>query len=307
MTFFRYIALIILLGNAFSISANNNIEYGAKVGLSFQFGTHIQRVGLMYEVYYYTPNIQLTQGLSLHYNWKNLGPKKSGFEAQVHAGIQYVWGDSSDRKHYLLSEYSLMNPRKYSFGYMYTHFLDQVETSQAVGSLFFNINRFGFVFENDLFGGRKGYQDKYRTGALALTYVIDSFQIALQTTHWTGMGYEGAKIKSHDYPGKNGYKDLSKAKYGHISHGILALRLDYQWKYMQTFRSEAGIDAEQVRHILQNKFVHDFLVPSGITKYENPHYPMLQADGTPYLFKEGQKIRPAKPYFQTGTNQFMFY
>ena len=104
-----------------------------------------------------------------------------------------------------------------------------------------------------------------------------------------------------------GYKDLTHAKYGKLSHGILAARADYYWKHGQVVRMESGVDAEQIRHLFQNKLVHDFLVPAKLVKHKNPHYPMLQSDGSPYLFKKGQHVRPAKFYFQAGLNQMMFY
>jgi hypothetical protein len=282
-------------------------EFGAKAGVSFQIGTHIQRIGFMYQLYYYAGSVQLSHGSLVHFNRKNLGPAKRGLELQSNIGIQTFWGNPSDESRYLFNEFSLMGNKSYATGYVFKLFVDQVETSQTTGALFLHANKFGFVFENDLLGGPKGYQDKFRTGALAVSYQVDRFLVSLQTTHWTGKSIEGIRHKDPGYPSKYGYKDLTHAKYGKLSHGILAARADYYWKHGQVVRMESGVDAEQIRHLFQNKLVHDFLVPAKLVKHKNPHYPMLQSDGSPYLFKKGQHVRPAKFYFQAGLNQMMFY
>ncbi len=47
--------------------------------------------------------------------------------------------------------------------------------------------------------------------------------------------------------------------------------------------------------------------PKKWNKSENPHYPMLKDDGTPYLFRKGEKVKKTKFYFQLGMNQPIFY
>ena len=144
---------------------------------------------------------------------------------------------------------------------MWRYYLDQVETSQATGGLHFNLQQFGIIFENDLFGGTKGFLDKFRTGAMGITYQVDSLQLILQTTHWTGKAFDGPKVYDSLYPGKYGYRDLSNVKYDKYSHGILSLGINY---------------------------------------------PMIQSDGTPYTFREGELIQQPRFYLQAGANPFMF-
>ncbi|HEC41381.1 MAG TPA: hypothetical protein ENI20_00950 [Bacteroides sp.] len=271
---------------------------GGKIGISFQFGTHIQRIGAMYQLYYFNSFIQASHGTSFFYNGKSLGPPKRGLEMQTLLGLQFYWGQDVGGKKYLHSEYSLMSLEKYSAGIMFKYYLDQIETSQSTGGINFNIDQFGFVFENDLFGGPKGIEDKFRTGALGITYRNDSLEISLKTTHWTGIGIKGIRVQDSLYNSRYGYRDLSKVPYGKHSHGILALGINYIWKFQQTLRLEAGVDAEQVRHGFQNRLVYDFMVRSKKYKYQNPHYPMLQPDGTPYTFREGQTIRKPRFYMQ---------
>ena len=108
-------------------------EFGGRVGFTFQFGTHIQRLGLMYQVYYFNRFAQVSHGTSFHYNWKALGPGRKGWEMQTLVGLQFYWGEESGKKKYLLTEYSLMAAEKFSGGIMWRYYLDQVETSQATG------------------------------------------------------------------------------------------------------------------------------------------------------------------------------
>ena len=69
-----------------------------------------------------------------------------------------------------------------------------------------------------------------------------------------------------------------------------------------------GIDAEQVRHVFQNRIVHDmYFIPERFIGYKNVHYPMLQKDGTPFLQRPGQKVRKPKPFFNLGLNDNLFY
>ncbi len=262
---------------------------------------------MMYQLYYFNRFVQVNHGTSFHYNWKSLGPDRKGFEMQTLVGLQFYWGEESGNKKYLLNEYSLMAAEKFSGGIMWRYYLDQVETSQATGGINFNIHQFGIIFENDLFGGTGGFLDKFRTGAMGITYQVDSLQLVLQTTHWTGKAFDGTRVYDSLYPGKYGYRDLSNVKYGKYSHGILSMGINYLWKYSQTFRLEAGIDAEQVRHALQNRLIHDFPLLPHKGKYENMHYPMLQPDGSPYTYKKDQTIRKPRFYFQPGINPFMFY
>jgi hypothetical protein len=69
-----------------------------------------------------------------------------------------------------------------------------------------------------------------------------------------------------------------------------------------------GIDAEQVRHALQNRFIHDMpFIPKGLNPPRQPHIPMVAADGKPYLFREGQEIRKARLWGNINVNAPVFY
>jgi hypothetical protein len=108
----KLVALCFLLIFSLSTFASSG-EFGGRVGLSFQFGTHIQRLGLMYQLYYFNRFVQVSHGTSFHYNWRSLGPGRRGLEMQTLAGLQFYWGEESGKKKYLLNEYSLMAAKNF--------------------------------------------------------------------------------------------------------------------------------------------------------------------------------------------------
>jgi hypothetical protein len=281
-------------------------QLAAKLGLAFQFGTHVNRIGLMYQVSYYNNLTCLTQSGYLHFNVKNLGPNKKGFEIQLQAAARVLWGEHISDPMYQFNELSVIAPYKNSAGYAFKYYIDQVRTTQATGALMLQFGRFEAMAENDFFSLLTN-DDKFRTGAIMLAYRFDSLKVTLQSTQWTGNGSQGYHKKTKDYPSRFGYRDLRKALYGRLSHGILAIRADYVAGWQQSIRLESGIDAEQIRHFLQNRLVHDIMMPANLINHENAHYPMLTKDGSPFLFKRNQKIRPAKPYLHIGLNQPAFY
>ena len=300
--------LIWLFLSLFIGSGSCDNGFGGKVGITFQLGTHMRRLGVMYQLYYFQELVQVSHGTSFHYSFKGLGPIIKHGEIQTFGGVQVYGGKSTDRERYLLNEYSLMAGKSISGGYLWRYYFDPIETSQAIGGFQFTANQYTIVMENDLFGFYKGHHDKYRTGTWAVMYTRDHLQLAIQSTLWTGNARESVKVRNGPYPGRYGYKDLSNATYGKLSHGILALRFDGIGKCNQSYRVESGVDAEQVRHFFQNRLIHDLIIKRKDSKFPgNAHVPMLQPNGMPYLYQPDQSIRPVKWYFQTGMNDFMFY
>lgn len=281
---------------------------GVKLGVNISFGTHVSRLGLMYQLYYFKDLVQLSNGATIHYNLKNIGPKGKYWEAKMYGGFQFYGGEEYWTDTYLISEYSLMAPKLYSGGYLFQYYFDKVATSQAAGGFHFKAGHFSMVMENDLFGFYKGHHDKYRTGAFLFAWQNGPNQWAIQTTMWTGNCKESKRVKHSNYPSRYGYKDLRDASYGKISHGILAFRFDRVMDYEQSLRLEAGIDHERVRHLFQNKVVHDLIIRSKNSKLPgNPHVPMLQQSGMPFLYQEGENVKEGRFYLQTGLNNLLFY
>jgi hypothetical protein len=54
--------------------------------------------------------------------------------------------------------------------------------------------------------------------------------------------------------------------------------------------------------------MHDmYLWPAKWNTAKNPHVPMLDSEGKPYLYKEGQEVRKVKFYFNLGLNECGYY
>ena len=204
--------------------------------------------------------------------------------------------------------------KKFSVAYSYNFYLDQVETSQPTGTIYLQFNRLEILSENDILG--KPSVDKFRTGSFRLAYNFPEFTLAINALTWTGNPKGVPRSNDPDYRGRWGYKDLSEAKYGKYSHGIVALSVERtcfsflpQNKFTFSNNSlQIGIDSEYIRHFMQNILIHDFyFVPKKWNKARNPHYPMLMENGEPYLFKNGQKVKPMKFYFNFGSNSSISY
>ena len=279
-------------------------DWGGKVGLSIQLGSHIDRIGLMYQFYYFNNNIQLSQGSDVRFNLKNLGPKGSYAEFKIQIGLQGQWLEGQNIK-YLYNEFSNLSPYRNSAGYSFYVYLDNKGMSQTTGAIHANFDDFLFAIDNDALGLNQ-VDDKYRTGGFYVGYQVDSALYGIQSTLWTGKSSEGPRIDDEEYPSRFGYRDASGANYGMNSHGILSLRYDQILIHDQVARAELGIDAERIRHLIQNKLIHDG-ISGRFVKSESPHYPMMAKDGSLFLFKENQKVKPAKLYFQLSANQFSFY
>jgi len=135
---------------------------------------------------------------------------------------------------------------------------------------------------------------------------------SLKTILWTGDSFDrnAVKVTGSNYPARFGYKNLKDARWGRNSVGILCLQAEriVDLSTDNTVKIMAGIDAEQIRHVFQNKFMHDeYFFPSSWIKYKNMHYPMLQEDGSPFLFEDGQKVRKPRIFISGATNDNLFY
>jgi hypothetical protein len=123
---------------------------------------------------------------------------------------------------------------------------------------------------------------------------------------WTGEGAQ--KIDDLHYPSRHGYRKMKPTAIGNFSHGILQISFERPIKHNQTGQVKIGIDAEQLRHFVQNKLMHDMIVlPKKWSNKNNAHLPMIDLLGNEYLFLQGQKIKKAKALFQMENNGLLFY
>jgi hypothetical protein len=113
---------------------------------------------------------------------------------------------------------------------------------------------------------------------------------------------------------------MTSAPLGNRSIGVISLQAERRFDlgemlgYSQRLPldqylgAEIGIDAEQIRNFFQNKLIHDSkLLPLNWNDVKNPHIPMLCADGCPYTYHDGQKIRKPRLFFQSWLNNSILY
>ena len=254
-------------------------EYlGLSGGLSFTFGTIVNRIGIGLQGYYVKDFVQINWQLRGHYNLSSFGPRPRipGWELQTVIGALVGFGPVREGDvNPFLGPLNHQTRRQYALAYAYHCYFDQMKTSQFSGSAAVHIGKFQIATENDALSGR--IDDRFRTGAVLLSYRLEEMQIGLSSLLWTGdTRSEGTfKVRESEYPGRFGYKDISQGIYGRFSHGILALQVQRNLGNGQVAQMRFGTDSEWVRHVLQNKLIHDmWFVPQKINKARNPHLPM---------------------------------
>jgi hypothetical protein len=280
--------------------------FGFSVGAHLALGTHVQRVGLSFNAFYVKDIVQINGETRFYFNAKNLGPAKRYEEAVTSLGMLLGFGERSSSYNPFLSCVSNQTGHRYSVAYAYNLYHNRIGTAQRTGIIALQFNRISFITENDIFA--KAILDRFRTGAFLLQYQHDSlFQAGVNCSMWTGqMGKVTATDSKQIYPGC--YMDTTGGVYTNYSHGLLSAQLKWNAGYSQTIQMNAGVDAEQVRHVMQNKLIHDMKwMPQKLQKVKNCHIPMLDENGNAYLFKEGQKIKPAKVYLNVYSNAGVFY
>jgi len=299
--------IIVIVVFAFSASAQVSVLFG----ITSNIGTSVDRIGIFCMPQFYNSHIQCNVRAGLTYNMKSYGTKFRGPELQIGVAVLVPVGPKDSTKVLSNDLFTNKTNRKYSFAYAYNRYFDKAGTSQASGIVGFQSNRFRVITENDILG--QGHSDRYRTAAGILSYIGDSYIYSIKSVLWTGDSFDPCAYKvTNDtiYYSRFGYKNLSDAKWGRKSLGILCFQVEksYTIESPQTIKAMIGIDAEQVRQALQNRFIHDlFFLPKCMIGYKNMHYPMLQEDGTPYLHRYGQKVRKPKPFFNIGLNDNLFY
>jgi hypothetical protein len=195
-------------------------------------------------------------------------------------------------------------PRAWSLGYVWTAYFDQIGTSQFTGAFALRGGPVFLIVENDAFTPlRPG--DQFRTGAFRAGYFRKEWLIEGLVGLWHGQtkGRGITRLNLPDYPGRWGFRDLSEGLYGGYSNGVAMLRVQYQLPWGQRAVAGLGVDAEHVRDWFQNRLIHDMrLAPRRWNQARNPHYPMLDTEGCPFLYEEGQQVRKARWAWEVGLN-----
>ncbi|MCS7077224.1 MAG: polymorphic toxin type 23 domain-containing protein [Bacteroidia bacterium] len=271
-----------------------------------RLGMPINRLGVVAGVGIAYQHIQVQTQVRMHYAFTHWVQTKRTPELQYSLGGLLTWGSPN-----MLFIHELMyqnfTPYVHAVGYTHHWYVDRVKTSQRTGSISLQIHKCFFLMENDVFAGQG--RDDFRTGAFKLIYQVNSLHaVGLSSILWTGMSQGGIRVDSSIYPARFGYKDLSNTLYGRQSRGILSVQYSYFYPFLGILQGEAGIDAEPIRHLFQNKLIHDMpFLPKDWNRAKNPHYPMLDEEGKPYIDPSRQRIRKARPYFQVSVAPSSFY
>jgi hypothetical protein len=252
-------------------------DFGAKFSLYLQFGTHEKAIGAGVNGFASIQNVQLNGSYSFRFMKKNLGSRcdfseqRFGFGGVLRGGqeqntINIDWdGALHQSKHPI------------SLGYSYYWYIDPVGTSQHSGAWNLGIKRVDILFENDVFGG-KGL-DKYRTGALIISYRDSIQKASLGLKMWTGETNNSTWDKTPRAHQPSGYRDITQLPYGYLNHGIVFCGYHRQLFLNQNVGFKVGVDSEFARHIFQNRISHDLILLPKSVKRHTPHYPMLNEKG----------------------------
>lgn len=283
---------------------SGNIGFNA--GVQIQVGSHQQRVGLLASAYYVKNAFNTTSELRYYYSFKALGPKQAHGEMVFAQSVLYGYGKQRQEFNPFFSVTA--NHSSYSNSIVYTYFLyfNKIATTQQTGLIGFQFNNYTVLIENDLFA--RPSLDRFRTGAAVLQYQYNyQWQLRVKTMLWTGQMGGKKKIASTAIP-SGCIMDTLGAVHANTSHGILAVDFNYLLNYAQQASVSAGIDAEQVRNVIQNKIMHDqVFLPKKFRRYKNCHIPVLDSNQQSYMYLPEQRIRPAKAFLQAGLNEPIIY
>jgi hypothetical protein len=270
------------------------------------FGTHFQRFGVNFNFYYVRDFFQANSEIRLYYSFKNLGPKFINPELVLSQGVVFGYGPTHNPYNAFINSVSNQTKYMHSVSYSYNVYINPVRTAQRTGILSLQFNRVSLIAENDLLA--KPALDRFRTAAFLIQYQHENqFQAAINCTMWTGMMGKKRPIH-HPKFYYDCYMDTTGGMYHGYSHGLLSAQVKYNVGWSQNVQLNAGLDAEQVRNAVQNKFIHDMRwIPKKWNHSNNCHIPMLDEKGQQYLYREDQKIRKPKMYLNLFSNAGVFY
>lgn len=288
---------------------NLNEGVGGTVGISCSLGSHQNSIGIVLKAYYFYEQVQFNFQTRWRYNITTYGPPRllSGAEVQTNYGLMFGWGKQTDTPtHTFLLPFGNQMGCLNALGYVFNVYQDRIKTSQTSGTIAFQANKFWLVTENDALGDIA--VDKFRTGGVWVAYQVQNTLFALNTRLWTGDSGRTPVIDKANYPAQYGYRNMAHATYGRFSHGMLTMQVWQALSYGQMVGIETGLDAEQIRHFLQNKLMHDlYFVPKQWNPSKNPHVPMIDANGLPYTYQPNQRIKPSQGVLHLTLNPSIFY
>lgn len=278
---------------------------GVTVGVVAAMGNRYQRIGVVAQAYYIHQQVQLNAAVRVYRSYKNTGPAMRYNEIVATSGVVVGYGRQRLTENPFVGVVANQTQYTNSVGYAYNLYLNSIKTSQQTGIVSFQWGDVGIVMENDIFA--RPTLDRFRTGAFLVSYRHQNlYEWAINCTLWTGqMGNKVTTNAGYPYVG---YMDTTGGLYTQYSHGLLSGQMKVAMPMGQNLQANIGVDAEQVRHAVQNRGIHDMVfLPSKWRSRKNCHIPMLDTVGNQYLYLPAQKIKAARPYWNVFGNGSVFY
>jgi hypothetical protein len=281
--------------------------FGVNVSANVAMGSHFRRFGFNVQLTYVSGQFQSNTMLRAYFNLKAPGPKLYYPELVVAQGLVFAYGPQRDYYNPFFASISNQTTYEHAVAYSYNLYFNRIRTTQQTGIVAFTFAGAGIIAENDILA--RPTLDRFRTGAFLVQYqYLDQFQAAINCSIWTGEFGRKKEIFMIKAFYNNCYMDTVGGRYTNISHGLLSLQLKYNAGYGQDVQGNLGIDAEQVRNAIQNRFMHNMrFLPDELKETKNCHLPMLDENGNLFLYAEGQKIRKARVYWNLFGNANVFY
>ncbi len=271
-------------------------HFGGTIGITMGIGSHNSLFGVNINGYYTDYFYQINLGTRISFSPRSYGDRRNFWESRSTAGLLIIGGRKDRQIDFELDGLNHQTNKNFGIGYNYIWYHDGSGTSQTSGGFGLHIQNFSMYHENDIFGGQG--RDRFRTGQFHFSYRHLRHKFTAGVQLWTGESRTARLIEGEgDCDCNSGYRDLSATKFGKTSHGILYLGWRQEHAFGQNSNVRIGFDAERVRHIFQNKLIHDLGV---FIKRPTPHYPMLDENGNPTF--DVSQVRKSKLNFSIGAN-----
>ena len=286
------------------------LDHGFTVGLSFSFGTTVNRIGIHGAFYSTLEFAQVNLGSSLYYNFQSYGLKGKTIELQSGAGLQFGFGSTDTLRNNFIGLMENNTFHDLSAGLAYLYYWDRQGTSQSTGIIGLNAYNWTISTENDLFGNFIHQNDRFRTGAFLVEYQYLNTKIGIEAVLWTHDYSDCTRIQQQgetDWARFGYYEDKNVKNRAH-SLGLLSFQLKQWLPCNQQAELNIGVNSEKVRNAIQNEFIHDQpFFPDALIKRKPAHIPMMTTSAEQYLYLPNQLIKPASFYFNIGLNTLSFY
>jgi hypothetical protein len=272
--------------------------FGAQFSVVYQMGSHQKSIGLRANAFCQTKFFQVNSSSSLTYFPKSYGDRRNFIQNKNEIGAVCFFGAKNQFLSNQLSVLSHESRHDYSISFASIWYNDNARTSQRSGAFGIQVKKISLILENDAFAGIA--TDRFRTGFFQVKYKDSLFNFGSAVYIWTG---ETSGVSAKRIPNSmdKNYKDLSTLPFGRTSHGIWYVEGEMRVANSQLFQLKLGVDSEEIRNSVQNRFFHD--LPFLPRRYQNqtPHYPRLNKDGLPvFTANEAKKV---KNYFSVGFNE----